>query len=285
MYRKIISRILFTLLLICNGVLSSYAAGGGGDSEEVKTTVDLDTKTLYKKIGEGACGHLGGIEATDMVVSKSANIIPEIKRGNSLDIGSGFGGATNYLKESGFRNIWGLDLDEESINYAKGKYPSINFIKANALDIPDIFDEDFFSFVYMFNVACEIPDKVELLQKIKNVTEENGLLAIFDYTALDLKQGDFKNVAGEEMYPLNMQKLKVLLRVIGWEVIEIVDVSDQYIKWCEDLLDTLYTKQELITTVSFSKEELDIIYKHYHHILEMLKQKKLGGVIIFAKKV
>ena len=66
-----------------------------------------------------------------------------------MDVGSGFGNDANFVYDEGFRNIWGIDIDEEAVKYAGERYPEINFKKGDALKVNDLFEEEFFDFVYL----------------------------------------------------------------------------------------------------------------------------------------
>lgn len=58
-----------------------------------------------------------------------------------LDLGCGSGYITNYLHNQNLNSI-GLDFSKEMINIAKTKYPNIEFLLANFVNIENYFDEN-----------------------------------------------------------------------------------------------------------------------------------------------
>lgn len=58
-------------------------------------------RVLLSQLRGGDYAHPGNEEAIDMILSKlGANVT----KGPTLDVGGGFGGTLNYLKQKGFQN-------------------------------------------------------------------------------------------------------------------------------------------------------------------------------------
>lgn len=263
-----------------------FAGGGGGAEEDTAPVIEDKSKLLLSIMKEGHYSHVGGIEAINLLTSRAIKINPNIENGNSLDVGCGFGGTAGFLQDSGFSNMWGIDIDEKAIEHSKHNYPNVNFATADATKLTDMFENEFFSFVYMFNVASEIPDKAALLQKIKSVCKDGSILAIFDYTLADPKnKEELLDHAGLPIYPINMEHLNLLLRVIGWEVIETTDITSNYQQWYTQTLEKISSRKDMLKATGYSDAEIQLVQDNFNHMLKLMKDGKINGTILIAKKV
>ncbi len=282
------SKLNWILGIIILTLLPSHclASGHGGSGEDKAPAIEDKSRLLLSIMKEGNYSHIGGIEAINFLTSKAIKIDPNIESGNSLDVGCGFGGAAGFLQDSGFSNMWGIDIDEKAIEHSKHTYPNVNFATADATKLTDIFEDEFFSFVYMLNVANEIPDKAAMLQKIKSVCKDGSILAIFDYTLADPNnKEELLDHAGLAMHPINLDYLNTLLRVIGWEVIETTDITSNYQQWYTRILDKVADRKDMIKATGYSDEEIQLVQDNFKHILKLMNDGKINGTILIAKKV
>ena len=174
----------------------------------------------------------------------------------------------------------------KAINHAKEQYPNVQFAVADVTKLTDIFEDEFFSFVYMFNVVHAIRDKAAMLQKIKSVCKKGAILAVFDYNLKDpSKDKTLTDSAGLPLRPINLDEFKLLLEVIGWEIIEISDISDNYIDWYIKLLQKIDAETPMIKAIGYSKKDIKTVKNKFAHLLSLIYKGKLGGTILLARKV
>lgn len=78
-----------------------------------------------------------------------AELIDCEKGGTLIDLGCGNGALTKVLQEKGFR-VTGMDSSEELLETARGKYPDIPFIQADATDfsVEEVVDAVFSNAVF-----------------------------------------------------------------------------------------------------------------------------------------
>lgn len=258
-------------------IIALFMTGLDGSTPKVNSA-----RMLLAKLRGGNYAHAGDKEAVDMVIRKVLQMSPEIRNGHCLDVGSGFGGTANDIYEMGFQSIWGIDLDEAAVNYAKKLYPHIHFVHADAASTSQLFEPDFFSFIYLFNVAYAIEDKEALLQSLYKVARPGATLAIFDYST-EQRSFDFKDLAGKAMHPIVLTDLNKSLAESGWQMCETIDVTDQFISWYHTLLEKL-EKEHGQLSLQFSEEDISRVRRTFETLTQWLENSLMGGVIILCKK-
>jgi len=241
-----------------------------------------NARVLLTYLRGGDYAHAGDKEAVNMVIQKTLELSTKVQNGPCLDIGSGFGGTANQFYHLGFHSIYGIDIDEMAVNYAKEHYPDIQFFTANATLISNIFEPDFFSFIYMFNVFYAIEDKATLLENLFKIAKPGAILALFDYTT-EQTSFSLKDLADKPMYPLVLRDLKKNLKETGWEIIEIINLSSQFLTWYEALLNKM-EKEQLTLSNHFSKEDIKKVKATFNTIHQWLSSSLLGGAVVYARK-
>lgn len=240
-------------------------------------------RLILSELRGGDFAHAGDKEAIDMVIAKIKYGFSEVLEGNCLDVGCGFGGTADYLKKCGFKNIWGVDIDKSVIDYAKSKYKGIEFLTSDAASLNLRFNRDFFSFVYLFNVLYAIEDKSLVLWQLANVSQSGAILMIFDFSSTESSE-PILDLAGKPMCPIYTKNIKQQLHEAGWEVLEVRDLSGNFIVWYEQLLKKLDEKKQELKG-HFLEKDIAKFSATYVHILHQLRRKTLGGILIYAKRI
>ncbi|MBX9666933.1 MAG: class I SAM-dependent methyltransferase [Candidatus Obscuribacterales bacterium] len=84
---------------------------------------EFDGKRFLATVGGDDFALAGEIEAIDLVF-ESMPTMPDWK---VLDVGCGRGGTASYVHRKGWGQVTGIDIDQHSIDYAKERYPSLEF--------------------------------------------------------------------------------------------------------------------------------------------------------------
>lgn len=239
-------------------------------------------RLLLSKVRGGDYAHAGDKQATEMVLERLLQIAREVRGGKALDIGSGFGGTADDIYHFGFHDIYGIDIDKAAIAYSQARYPHITFIQADAKEIATVFSPNLFSLVSLFNVCYAIENKQALLEQTYAVTRPGGILVLFDYTS---KEGTLplKDFAGKEMHPMVLSSLQKQLASSSWNILEMTDLSHEYIEWYEQFLDKL-SAEHAVLSKEFSEEDIMRVTAMFATMLEWLKGGSLGGAVIYAQK-
>lgn len=93
--------------------------------------------------------------------------------GNVLDIGCHGGTFTQViLGKINSRNIYGIDVSHQAIDYIKKKIPYGNFQVARAEKLP--FKDDYFDAIFCLEVLEHVDDPVSAVREIKRVLKKGG---------------------------------------------------------------------------------------------------------------
>lgn len=98
--------------------------------------------------------------------------------GDILDLGCHGGTLTNFI--SGLkkhRKIYGIDISENAIAYARKKYPNIEF-KAHDLSNGIPYPDKMFDIITCFDVLEHVFDPLKLANEIKRVLKKEGCLIV-----------------------------------------------------------------------------------------------------------
>ncbi|MBY0280974.1 MAG: methyltransferase domain-containing protein [Alphaproteobacteria bacterium] len=245
------------------------------------------SRLLLAKIRGGDYAHAGDKDAFRVVLPKIVDYFKErLVEQTVLDVGCGLGGTADYLYTQGFYNIWGIDIDKGAIEYARSKYPFIDFSVWDATQVDQKFEKDFFSLLYLFNVFYALSDqqKMQTLNSLAAVAKPGALLVIFECTSPKAEDPqEIKDLTGKPMRPIVLPVFHDMIKKSKWEIIEKVDLSDQYIKWYKDLLYKLDQQKNSFTN-EFPVEIINHLTTTYIAILEKLEKKTWGGIVVYAKR-
>ncbi len=94
-----------------------------------------------------------------------------------LDVASGEGYGS-FLLASSAKSVIGVDIDNNSIEHAKGKYNkgNLSYVQASALGLP--FDDNHFDVIVSFETLEHLAQHQEMLAEFKRVLKTDGILII-----------------------------------------------------------------------------------------------------------
>ena len=137
--------------------------------------------------------------------------------------------------------------------------------------------------MYLFNVLYAIEDKASVLWQLAHIACPGAILMIFDFSSPE-SADPLLDLAGKPMRPIYIKSIKQQLHETGLEVLEVRDLSGNFIAWYEQLLKKLTEKQEELKG-HFLEKDIAKFSATYVHILHHLRRKTLSGVLIYAKRI
>ena len=89
-----------------------------------------------------------------------------------LDIGCGTGYGSAHLLQQGASEVIGIDQDPRSIKYARSRYPGLQFLLADAQDVPSKLGE--FDVIVSSNVFEHLDDPAHALASVRQHLRQGG---------------------------------------------------------------------------------------------------------------
>jgi SAM-dependent methyltransferase len=121
-----------------------------------------------------------------------------------LEAGCGSGRVVKYLYDLGYQKIYGIELNQDAVNYINAKFPELNIIQGDLLSMP--YGNDKFDRILSYGVVEHFPKGLDdPLQSIYNALKPGGIaiVTVPSYNTLRV----FKGLLGRSVELLNpMQK-------------------------------------------------------------------------------
>ncbi|OGT44722.1 MAG: hypothetical protein A3E82_05370 [Gammaproteobacteria bacterium RIFCSPHIGHO2_12_FULL_38_11] len=244
--------------------------------------LNIQTRHTVHKIlaalRDGDFTHPGEIEAIDLMMKN----VKKDNDQNILDIGSGLGGTTDYLNNNRFGNVIGIDIDSDHIQYATKKYPNSHFIAADVLHAADFLNQKFQLMIAMCSFFCFEKQK-ELLMELSKIADKNAELIVFDYSQPHAGQTENPFSSSLPFHPIYLDTFKKNLLESGWQYQSHIDISDYFEKCYVMLLNKFDAKKEVLLS-QFDHHLVNTMYSGYNKLLDAIHEKKIGGIIVYARR-
>lgn len=249
-------------------------------------TRNNNPRLILAKLRKGDYAHAGETEAIDIVLDKIKNIETQdlkIIDKKILDVGCGLGGTAQYIKKNTNYEVYGIDIDESSLNHARKNYANVKFFHCDAQNIKDDISKHKFDIIYMFNVFYAFEDQRKSLEELSKISKAGTILVIFDYTQSQRKDIQFNDLSGKKMNPVYLDDLMMWFKDTSWELLEIDDISDKYKIWYADFLRKFEEKRNSLL-VEFTDEAVNKVSQTFSFLLNKMEENQVGGSIICARK-
>lgn len=236
-------------------------------------------KQILALVRKGDFAHPGEEQAIDICFSS-------LQRDPSrevIDIGCGRGGTAEYVRQRGWGNVTGVDIDPESISYAIKRYPKVRFVVGDVTIIGSLW-RSHFDLAYLLNTFYAFAEQKQALKEISLVTRVNSRLMIFDYVDVS---GSFHKEAGDRLphwLPIRIEMLKSVLKDSGWKFVTHENITDRYFYWYHELCSRI-KKHEAQIINSHGRTWYDYVHSFYDYVLLLIERGILGGAIIWAQRV
>lgn len=229
--------------------------------------------------------HPGDRKAVDLTIKKLKQYLqPEVWKSTSIaDMGSGYGQTLIDFIDLGFASGIGIDIDSSAIEFAQAtyqqKHSQVFFKQADLChtEIPSCDLYIHFCSFYAFK------DQAKYLSNLAHSAKESAILMIFDYSHLNLdKSHGLKDFAGVAFQPIQVKRFNKMLSDAGWELLEEIDLSVEFIQWYQEFLNQLEMMRKSLLQ-KFTQIEYDTVKNTFQDLLKLLEEKTLGGTLVFAR--
>lgn len=236
-------------------------------------------KQILALVRDGDFAHAGEEEAIDRAMAP----VPQERGRRILDAGCGRGGTAAYLQSHGWGRATGIDIEPQSIAYARETYPEVTFACCDvcevAAHVPGEFDV-----ITLFNVLYALPDQRRALRALASRAKARGRLVLFDYVDLGGYRGAPLMDAGVPFIPNPplMADLDRLLDDCGWRLQSLDDLTGDYARWYEALIARIEAKRQGIETLG-GTNAYEHVLDRYSGLLATIEEGRLGGAAIYAQ--
>lgn len=232
---------------------------------------DYPGKKFLATVRSGDYAHAGEEEAIELVLmGLQKNPSQKI-----LDVGAGRGGTAAYIQENGWGKVVGVDIESESIAYAKEKYPAVEFQVLDACDVGVAFPAQF-DVIILFNVFYAINQKQKAMTSFRQAAKPGAMLLLFDYFSYDSSQFPKEILSSS---PSTLKEFETMFESAAWKVEKELDLDQDYIRWyCEFL--ARFDKPEL--KKAYDDNVINDVRVKYQALLNSLENKVLGGRLYVA---
>jgi SAM-dependent methyltransferase len=230
--------------------------------------------------------HYGGLAATDELARGA-----QIGKGSQVaDFCAGLGGTVRYLTYKYGADVTGIELTPSRVAGAQhltklvGLQEKARVVEGNVMGVP--LDDAAMDAVVSQEAFCHVPDPAKALSEAFRILRKNGKLAFTDWIANEpLSAGDAQLMwDGMAIQPLrSIPDYRRLVEGAGFEINSATDLTD---KWGPILKERLAMYQRLREEARRAGTPMghDAFHKSYIRFVELIQQRKMGGVRIVASK-
>jgi len=184
----------------------------------------------------------GGKQCADRLIGKL-----DLKPGRSvLDVGCGLGGSAFLMKQKFGLNVDAIDLSDNMLELARlrltkaGLDSQVSLYNQNCLDIEV---KNAYDGIYSRDVFLHIKEKEKLFAIFFAALKPFGKLLFTDYCGSEGPGSEtFTRYVRQRGYHLcSVPEYRNLIKEAGFEVVEALDVTNQFITFSEAELETIHT--------------------------------------------
>lgn len=127
-----------------------------------------------------------GISLTAM----NDNFLKGLSIENILEVGCNLGNMLNKLQAQGYKNLYGIEVQEYAVEKSKQLTKNINIIQGSALELP--FKDDYFDLVFTCGVLIHIKpdDIVSVMMEIHRVSKK--YILGFEYFSEEYQEIEYR---------------------------------------------------------------------------------------------
>ncbi len=166
--------------------------------------IDVNQEQWNREYEEGQWEYLSNVDEMSRYSIISGYIRKAKLKDKILDVGCGAGELWNYLTEEDKERYWGVDISSVAIERASIK--SSHFIEA---DINNYYPSETFDCIVLNEVLYYIKNPLQLINKLLNVLNSEGIMVISMFLYPDKEDGEYKIVKGIIEEICNNKKIKV----------------------------------------------------------------------------
>jgi ubiquinone/menaquinone biosynthesis C-methylase UbiE len=231
--------------------------------------------------------HYGGIAATDELAQGA-----QISNGSRVaDFCAGLGGTARYLAHKYGADVTGIELTPARVAGAQeltrrvGLHGIARIVEGNVMDVP--LSDASIDAVVSQEAFCHLPDVRKAVAEAFRILRTGGRLAFTDWIVNQpLAAADAQLMwEGMAIQPLrSIPEYRSLVESVGLRVISTKDLTEE---WGPILKERLAMYQRLREEARQAGTPMghDAFHESYIRFVELIQERKMGGIRIVATKV
>jgi sarcosine/dimethylglycine N-methyltransferase len=230
--------------------------------------------------------HYGGIAATDELAQGA-----RIENGSRVvDFCAGLGGTVRYLAHRYGANVTGIELTPTRVAGAQeltkrvGLREIARVVEGNVLEVP-LADASMDAVVSQ-EAFCHVPDLKRALVEAFRILRKDGRLAFTDWIANESLTADDAQLMWEGMAIQPLRSISDYCHLVESSGLKVLSATDLTDEWGPILKERLAMYQRLREEARQAGTPMghDAFHKSYIRFVELIQQRKLGGIRIVAVK-
>ena len=230
--------------------------------------------------------HYGGLAATDELARGA-----QVNNGSRVaDFCAGLGGTVRYLAHKYGADVTGIELTPARVAGAQeltkrvGLQETARVIEGNVLEVP-LADASMDAVVSQ-EAFCHVPDLKKALNEAFRILRKDGRLAFTDWMANEPLTADDAQLMWDGMAIQPLRSISDYCHLVesgGLGVLSATDLTDE---WGPILQERLAMYQRLREEARQAGTPMghDAFHRSYVRFVELIQQRKLGGIRIVALK-
>jgi cyclopropane fatty-acyl-phospholipid synthase-like methyltransferase len=230
--------------------------------------------------------HYGGLVATDELARGA-----QIANGSRVaDFCAGLGGTVRYLAHKYGAKVTGIELTPSRASGAQelikrvGLQERAQVVEGNVMSVP--LADATMDAVVSQESFCHVPDPAKALSEAFRILRKDGRLAFTDWIANEPLSTDDSQLMwdGMSIQPLrSIPDYRKLVEGAGFKINSVTDLTGE---WGPILKERLAMYQRLREEARQAGTPMghDAFHKSYIRFVELIQQRKMGGVRIVASK-
>jgi sarcosine/dimethylglycine N-methyltransferase len=230
--------------------------------------------------------HYGGLTATDELAQGA-----RIRNGSRVaDFCAGLGGTVRYLAHRYGANVTGIELTPARVAGAQeltkrvGLQETARIIEGNVLEVP-LADASMDAVVSQ-EAFCHVPDLKKALIEAFRILRKDGRMAFTDWIANEPLTADDAQLMWDGMAIQPLRSISDYCHLVessGLRVLSATDLTDEWGPILKERL-AMYQRLREETRQAGTPTGHDAFYRSYVRFVELIQQRKLGGIRIVALK-
>jgi sarcosine/dimethylglycine N-methyltransferase len=230
--------------------------------------------------------HYGGLTATDELAQGA-----KIRNGSRVaDFCAGLGGTVRYLAHKYGADVTGIELTPARVAGAQeltkrvGLQETARVIEGNVLEVP-LADASMDAVVSQ-EAFCHVPDVKKALTEAFRILRKDGRLAFTDWMANEPLTVDDAQLMWDGMAIQPLRSISDYCHLVessGLSVLSAADLTDEWGPILQERL-AMYQRLREEARQAGTPTGHDAFHRSYVRFVELIQQRKLGGIRIVALK-